>query len=60
MLAVFLLVSITGINFIDRIAKIFKNERPVAKDKIATFEISKEYLHISNFLYFDFSIFNCT
>ena len=56
----FLVVSITGIKIIDRIAKIFKNERPVAKDKIPTFEISKEYLHIFNFLYFDFSKFNCT
>ena len=27
----------------------FKNERLVAKDKIATLEISKEYLHIFNF-----------
>ena len=60
MLAVFLVVSITGINIIDRIAKIFKNERPVANDKIHTLLISKEYLHIFNFLYSDFSIFNCT
>ena len=44
----------------DKIAKIFKNERPVANDKIATLELSKEYLHIFNFLYFYFSIFNCT
>ena len=49
----------TGIRTIDKIAKIFKNERPVANDKIATFEISNEYLHIFNFLYFIDSSFNC-
>ena len=31
MLAVSLVVSITGIKIMDRIAKIFKNDRPVAK-----------------------------
>ena len=55
----FLVASITGIKIIDKIAKIFKNERPVAKLRIATLEISNEYLHIFDFLYFDFSIFNC-
>ena len=50
----------TGIKIIDKIAKIFKNERPVAKDKIATLEISKEYLHIFNFLYFIDYSFNCS
>ena len=48
----FFVVSITGNNIIDRIAKIFKNERHVAKDKIHTLDISKEYLHIFNLLYF--------
>ena len=33
----------------DRIAKIFIKDRPVAIDKIATFEISNEYLHNFNF-----------
>ena len=42
----------TGIKIIDKIAKIFKNERPVGKLRIATLEISKEYLQIFNFLYF--------
>ena len=56
----FLVVSITGIKITDRIAKIFKNERPVAKDKIPTFEISKEYLHIFHLLYFLDSSFNCS
>ena len=59
MLAAFLLASIIGSNIIDKTAKIFKNERPVANDKIATLLISNDYLHIFNFLYFDFSIFNC-
>ena len=57
--AVFLVVSITGIKIIDRIAKKFKNERLVANDKIATLEISKECLHIFNLLYFFDSSFNC-
>ena len=55
-----LVVSITGIKIIDRIAKILIKDKPVANDKIPTLEISKECLHILNFLYFDFSIFNCT
>ena len=44
-------VSMTGIKIIDNIAKIFKKDKPVAKDNIATFEISNEYLQIFNFLY---------
>ena len=34
------------------------NDNPVAIDRIATFEISNEYLHIFNFLCFIFSLFN--
>ena len=50
-----LIESIIGIKIIDRIANIEINERPVAIDKIATFEISKLYLQIFNFLCFIFS-----
>ena len=53
-----LIESIIGIKIIDKIANIDINERPVAIDKIATFEISKEYLQIFNFLCFIFSISN--
>ena len=35
-----------------KIAKILIKERPVAIDEIATLDISKEYLHIFNLLYF--------
>ena len=38
-------------NTTDIIAKIFKNDKPVARDNIATFEISNEYLQTFNFLY---------
>ena len=58
-LAVCFVVSITGIKIMYKIAKILIKDSPVAKDRIATLEISKEYLHISNFFYFDFAIFNC-
>ena len=54
-----LVVSITGIKIIDKIAKIFKNDNPVANDKTHTLLISKEYLHIFNLLYFIDSSFNC-
>ena len=56
----FLVASITGIRIIDRIAKILIKDKPVANDKIPTLLSSKEYFYIFNFLYFDFSIFNCT
>ena len=39
-----------GIKIIDKIANIEINDNPVATDKIHTFEISKLYLHIFNFL----------
>ena len=55
----FLVVSITGIKIIDRIAKILIKDKPVAIDKMATLEISNEYLHIFNLLYFLDSSFNC-
>ena len=42
----------TGIKIIDRIAKILIQDKPVAILKIATLEISNEYLHIFNLLYF--------
>ena len=42
----------TGISIIERITKILIKDSPVANDKIATLEISNEYLHIFNSLYF--------
>ena len=45
-----------GIKIIDKIANIEINERPVATDKIHTFEISKLYLQIFNLLCFIFSL----
>ena len=47
-----------GIKIIDKIANIEIKLKPVAIDKIATFEISKLYLQIFNFLCFIFSLFN--
>ena len=48
-----------GIVIIDKIANMLIKDRPVANDKIATLEISNEYLQIFNFLYFLDSSFNC-
>ena len=45
----FLVVSITGIRIIDKIANMCIKDKPVANDKIATLQISNEYLHIFNF-----------
>ena len=58
-MAVCLVVSVTGIKIIDKIAKILINERPVAKDKIHTLLISNEYLQNFDLLYFFDSSFNC-
>ena len=53
-----LIVSIIGIRITDEIANIEINDNPVATDKIATFEISKQYLQIFNCLCYIFSLFN--
>ena len=51
-------VLIIGINIKDIIAKTLINDNPVDNDKIHILLISKLYLQIFNFLYFDFSSFN--
>ena len=55
----FLVASISGIRIIDKIANMLIKDRPVAIRKIATLEISIEYLQIFNLLYFLDSSFNC-
>ena len=52
------ILSIMRIKIIDKIVNIEIKLKPVATDKIATFEISKLYLQIFNFLCFIFSLFN--
>ena len=47
-----------AIRITDKTANIEIKLKPVATDKIATFEISKLYLQIFNLLYFIFSSFN--
>ena len=48
-----------GINIKEMIAKTLINDNPVDNHKIHILLISKLYLQILNFLYFDFSSFSC-